>query len=711
MPVYQYEGKHYDLPSGLSNEEAIAKIEGFLGKSPKVDTSADETARLAARYKAPAAPKAEAPSGFMQGLTDPLYGSAQLMAKGMEAVGFFPKEAKAFSERVVPQREQQYEAQRKAAGETGFDLGRLAGNIINPANLLPIPIANPVVRSVATGAVMGAMQPVSTPEDFASTKALQVGTGAVLGPVAEGTVNALGKVVGLVKNLTPSGRQAAMVKYVDELAGPERDAVIKALQDAKELVTGSRPTVAEALANVPSAAELVAAQTKLAKQSGVAGKFAERTAEQQAARVRALQGIAGTEAERAAITAERNTVTGGMREAALDQANVAGPVFTKLEKDIADKFNSVAAAEQTAGMTGMAASTQQATAQAGKPGWLTAGDIAAEAAQRSGAYKGLASNLRKEAQLKQFQLGSLEQNGFFPLRASDITASIDSAIKGTISDQSKLVLQGVKEKILSKADDNGIINSRDLYENVRKTLNQDIATYLGQSEKYASGGIPEQAAKAAGSVKNFIDSALNKSSDGLWTKYLDNYSSYSNKLNRMEIGDFLVNKLQTGLDKERAGVFATAVENAANTIKKSTGIPRYERLSQVLTDKEVGTVNSVLADLMRKSKADELASKVSKLEPGLPNVAAETPDVMLRTVTIAKSLIRYLQQGNQKEFNSKLAEMMLDPAAFAQFMTVGVPKGRIGELTSSMMKYMDEPTKAAFIQSFTVPAVSQELGK
>ena len=711
MPVYQYEGKHYDLPSGLSNEEAISKIEGFLGKSPKVDNSADETARLAARYKAPEAPKPEAPSGFMQGLTDPLYGSAQLMAKGMEAVGFFPKEAKAFSERVVPQREQQYEAQRKAAGETGFDLGRLAGNVINPANLLPIPIANPVVRSVATGAAMGAMQPVTQPEDFASTKALQVGTGAVLGPVAEGTVNALGKVVSLVKNLTPSGRQEAMVKYVNELAGPEKDAVIKALQDAKELVSGSRPTVAEALANVPSAAELVAAQSKLAKESGVAGKFAERAAEQQAARVRALQGIAGTEAERSAIASERNAVTGGMRETALDQANVAGPIFTKLEKEIADKFNSVAAAEQTAGMTGMAAATQQATAQAGKPGWLTAGDIAAEATQRSGAYKGLASNLRKEAQLKEFQLGSLEQNGFFPLRASDITASIDSAIKGTISDQSKLVLQGVKEKILSKADDNGIINSRDLYENVRKTLNQDIATYLGQSEKYASGGIPEQAAKAAGNVKNFIDSALNKSSDGLWTKYLNEYSTYSNKLNRMEIGDYLANKLQTGLDKERAGVFATAVENAANTIKRSTGIPRYEKLSQVLTEKEVGTVNSVLADLMRKSKADELASKVSKLESGLPNVAAETPDVMLRAVTIAKSLMRHLQQGNQKEFNNKMAEMMMDPAAFAQFMSVGVPKGRIGELTSSMMKYMDEPTKAAFIQSFTVPAVSQELGK
>jgi hypothetical protein len=696
MPVYQYEGKSYDLPDGLSNEQAVSKIEGFLGKSPAKPTTTTTK---------------EAPSGFVQGLMDPVYGAGQLMAKGMEAVGFFPKEAKAFSERVVPQREQQYEAQRKAAGETGFDFGRLAGNVINPANLLPIPIANPLVRSIATGATMGAMQPVSQPEDFASTKALQVGTGAVLGPIAEGTVNAVGKVIGIVKGLTPSGRQAAMSKYVDELAGPEREAVIKALQDSKELVSGSRPTVAEALANVPSAAELVAAQARLSKQTGVAGKFADRTAEQQAARVRALQGIAGTEAERAAITAERGAVTGGMRETALNQSNVAGPIFTKLEKDISDKFNSVAAAEQTSGMTGMAAVQQQATAQAGKPGWLSAGDLASEAAQRSGDYKGLASNLRKEAQLKQFQLGSLEQNGFFPLRASDITASIDSAIKGTISDESKLVLQGVKDKIMSKADDNGIINSRDLYENVRKTLNQDIATYLGQSEKYASGGIPEQAAKAAGNVKTFIDSALNKSSDGLWTKYLDSYSNYSNRLNRMEVGDFLATKLQTGLDKERAGVFATAVENAANTIKKSTGIPRYDKLSQVLTEKEVGTVNSVLADLMRKSKADELASKVSKLESGLPDVAAQTPDVMIRAVSVAKSLVRYLQQGNQKEFNTKLAEMMMDPATFAQFMTVGVQKGRIGELTSSMMKYMDEPTKAVFIQSFTVPAAAQELGK
>lgn len=39
MPVYQYEGKHYDLPDGLSNEQAIAKIESYLGKVPEASAT------------------------------------------------------------------------------------------------------------------------------------------------------------------------------------------------------------------------------------------------------------------------------------------------------------------------------------------------------------------------------------------------------------------------------------------------------------------------------------------------------------------------------------------------------------------------------------------------------------------------------------------------------------------------------------------------
>lgn len=40
MPVYQYEGVHYELPDGLSNEQAISKIEAHLGKKPSTQEKA-----------------------------------------------------------------------------------------------------------------------------------------------------------------------------------------------------------------------------------------------------------------------------------------------------------------------------------------------------------------------------------------------------------------------------------------------------------------------------------------------------------------------------------------------------------------------------------------------------------------------------------------------------------------------------------------------
>jgi len=49
MPVYQYQGQHYDLPDGLSNEAAIAKIKTHLGEKPKAaskDTSIGEDLKI-----------------------------------------------------------------------------------------------------------------------------------------------------------------------------------------------------------------------------------------------------------------------------------------------------------------------------------------------------------------------------------------------------------------------------------------------------------------------------------------------------------------------------------------------------------------------------------------------------------------------------------------------------------------------------------------
>jgi hypothetical protein len=637
----------------------------------------------------------------------------------LASTGVFGQNIKQGATQLVRDVESTTQQGRARVGSEGFDPYQLLGGVISPVNklvggaqALQAPgLAAAATRSAGTGAALGALAPVNAPvEQFAEKKLEQMTVGAVLGPVLEGGVNAIGAFAGLFKGLTAQGRQDVLREQLNTLAGPERNRVIEALRDAKELVTGSRPTAADAISDIPSAVELAAAQRKLSSQTGTAGKFAERTVERQAARVRALDDIAGTEADRVALAAERGAVTGPMRETALNQANVAGPIFTKLEKEIANKFNSLAAAEQTAGMIGLAARTQQTVAEIGRPGWLSAGDIAADAAKRAKSYQYLAGVLRGEAKLKQFQLNSLEQNGFFPLRATDVTNELDKAIRGTVSDQSKAVLQAVKDKVIGKADENGLVNSRDLYENVRKISNQDIAKLLGLGDQYASGGIPQQAASALNNAKKLVDASLNKSSDGLWSKYLNSFAAYSKKLDRMEVGNYLSKKLQTPLDKERAGVFATAVENAAGTIKKSTGIPRFDKLSDLLTPKEIGTVNNVLSDLNRTAKASELARMVRGVESGLPDASQASPNFLNKYLTLGKAAFGYLQRGNAKAFNEQMSEMMLAPSAMAKFMTTAIPKGRINETTSAMMKLMDDPTRAAFTQVFLIPTAASELG-
>jgi hypothetical protein len=433
---------------------------------------------------------------------------------------------------------------------------------------------------------------------------------------------------------------------------------------------------------------LAAAQRKLASQPGIAGKFAERTVERQAARVRAVDNIAGTEAQRAAVEAKRGAVTGPMRETALDLNEIVGTTLGNIDRQ----------ANQTVNRLIQQVKENLPPLQQTSAGFkLTTEELRA-------ASKDAANNLKKA------QIDSLEQNGVFPLLATDITRQLDKAIKGTVSDQSRAVLQAVRDRVLSKTDENGIIGSRDLYENVRKISNQDIAKLLGLGDQYASGGIPQQAASALSNAKKLVDASLNKSSDGLWSKYLNSFAAYSKKLDRMEVGDYLSKKLQTPLDKERAGAFATAVENAAGTIKKSTGIPRFDKLSDVLTPKEVGTVNNVLADLSRTAKADELARMVRNVEVGLPDAARSSPDFLNRYVTLGKAAFGYLQRGNAEAFNKQMAEMLLDPAAMAKFMTSAIPKNRINETTSAMLKLMDDPTRAAFTQVFLIPATASEIG-
>jgi hypothetical protein len=215
----------------------------------------------------PAQPQ-EAPSGFLQGVMDPVYGAGQLMAKGMQAVGFFPKEAQAFAERVVPQREQQYQAQRAAAGEEGTDWARLGGSLLSPANLLAggavgSMVAKPLAQAAAIGATQGALAPVTDTEEFTEEKLKQTAGGGVFGVLGAGAVKGAGKILNplvskaeqtmrdLGVKMTPGQVMGGQAKDIESFAASV-PLVGSYISDAKEraLYSFNKGVINKALAKV-----------------------------------------------------------------------------------------------------------------------------------------------------------------------------------------------------------------------------------------------------------------------------------------------------------------------------------------------------------------------------------------------------------------------------------------------------------------------------
>ena len=192
MAIYVQVGNDVvEFPDGMSDEQIAQAISGSM-------------------------PQAKAPSsGFMMGLKDPITAGAQMIPRALGAVaslgGTKPnslsdllyREAKRVDE-MAKAEEQSYQAQRAKEGESGFDVARLGGNILNPASLVPAARVAQLARAkglsnvgqaIAGGAVGGAMQPVVGEGEFGEQKAEQVALGGVTGPIGEKVVAGAGRVL------------------------------------------------------------------------------------------------------------------------------------------------------------------------------------------------------------------------------------------------------------------------------------------------------------------------------------------------------------------------------------------------------------------------------------------------------------------------------------------------------------------------------------
>lgn len=256
MPTYTINGKKIRTDKVLSDAEIeeIATDLGVAPSAPAAQVGAPIGASAASQIpvggvQAPAAIPS-APSGFVQGLLDPFRGGAQSIAELMGAAGlpYFQKEAQRMQESINAE-EAAYLAQRKAAGEEGFDAARLMGNIVNPANLVALPArgVSAARALLQTGVTGGLMQPVVSEPDttFGEQKARQV-AGATIASVAG---SAAAKLAGQTLNplvskaeqtmrdigvqLTPGQMMGGQAKALEEFAA-NMPLVGSYIADAKE---------------------------------------------------------------------------------------------------------------------------------------------------------------------------------------------------------------------------------------------------------------------------------------------------------------------------------------------------------------------------------------------------------------------------------------------------------------------------------------------
>jgi hypothetical protein len=183
-----------------------------------------------------------------------------------------------------------------------------------------------------------------------------------------------------------------------------------------------------------------------------------------------------------------------------------------------------------------------------------------------------------------------------------------------------------------------------------------------------------------------------------YRKARERFAEQSGPINRMEVGQYLENKLVPALMMEeatpglRAEVFARALEEAPTTLKKSTGYQRYQKLTDVLTPEEMKVVEGIRDDLARShiTKYQAGNAKASKtvaydLKDFYKNVVEDVkaPTMVNPLVTLTNDIIKRTKGAINSRMAVELAEAMLNPETAAEALRSAMAREkRLGRLAA-----------------------------
>jgi hypothetical protein len=160
------------------------------------------------------------------------------------------------------------------------------------------------------------------------------------------------------------------------------------------------------------------------------------------------------------------------------------------------------------------------------------------------------------------------------------------------------------------------------------------------------------------------------------------YADLSKPVDRMQVGQYLLDKVQPALadfgalGQETGATYARALRNADQTVRGATGFRGNSSLEALMGPDQMGVLNAVGADLARKSNAQNLGRGIGSntfQNFSLDNIAQQSgaPRLtggLLELPGVSRATAWMYRETDQK-MRDMLAEALLDPKKAAELMT------------------------------------------
>lgn len=193
------------------------------------------------------------------------------------------------------------------------------------------------------------------------------------------------------------------------------------------------------------------------------------------------------------------------------------------------------------------------------------------------------------------------------------------------------------------------------------------------------------------------------------------FAKESVPVNQMQVGQFLENKLVPALGEEgklRATSFAGAVNDAPGTLKRAlTGSPRFQELTQVLNPGQMKAVQSVVDDLQRGARFEDMAARGAQAGPNAMDVATQSiekaggggkiPNPLSRVVTVANAILGRLEGKINKKLAMEIAQEMLDPTTTANALEGAMLKKAASQASTNRLNQLRIPATVTGAQANT----------